>query len=102
MTKTSKFTTLLALGSLTAIASAPAYAMNSSGEIAPWVARAEKTGAVADSKKVAITVYLGFRNQDALTKLVEAQTTPGNAEYGHYLTRAQFHNRFAPEAEHVA
>ena len=101
--KLSRFTSLIAFGSLAAAASVPAHAtMNSSGEIAPWVARAEKAGPVADSKRVAITVYLGFKNEDALTKLVEAQTKPGTAQYGRYLTRAQFHNRFAPEASHVA
>src|ERR1700753_3299466 len=101
MTKTSKFTTLLALGSLTAIASAPAYAMNSSGEIAPWAARAGKTGAGADGKAVTITVYLGFRNEQALDKLIEAQTRPGTSQYGRYLTRAHSHTRVSPDKSHV-
>ncbi len=101
--KLSRFNSLLALGSLAAAASVPAQAtMNSSGEVAPWVAHAEKAGPVADSKRIEISVYLGFRNEKALDKLIEAQTTPGTAQYGHYLTRAQFHERFAPDKSNVA
>jgi subtilase family serine protease len=56
---------------------------------------------VADSKTIGITVYLSFRNETALDKLLEAQSTPGTAEFGHYLTRAQFHARFAPDKASV-
>ena len=104
MTKTrfSGFSSLAVLGSLTAAFSVPAHAtMNSSGEMAPWVAHAEKTGPVEDGKTIEISVYLGFRNEDALERLIQAQSTPGTAEYGHYLTRAQFHARFAPEKSAV-
>jgi subtilase family serine protease len=105
MTKTwfSGFASLLVLGSLTTALSVPAQAkMDSAGEVAPWVAHAEKTGAVEDSKQIQISVYLGFRNEDALDKLIKAQSTPGSAEFGHYLTRAQFHERFAPDKNAVA
>ena len=101
-TKLSQFASLLVLGSMTGAVSAPAHgAMNSSGEIAPWVARAEKTGPVEDSKKIQISVYLSFRNEDALDKLIREQATRGTAEYGRYLTRAQFHARFAPDKSAV-
>src|SRR5476649_2436933 len=94
---------LVALGSLAAASAVPAYAvMNSSGEISPWVAHAEKAGPVADSKRIEISVYLGFRNEKALDELIKAQATPGTAQYGHYLTRAQFHERFAPDKAGVA
>jgi len=101
--KLSRFTSLLAFGSLAAAASVPAYAaMNSAGEVSPWVAHAEKAGPVSDSKRIEISVYLGFRNEKALDRLLEAQATPGSAQYGHYLTRAQFHERFAPDKAGVA
>jgi len=100
MTKASYsgFSSLAVLGSLTAALSFPAHAaMNSSGEVAPWVARAEKAGPVEDAKRIEVSVYLGFKNEDALDRLIKAQSTPGTAQYGHYLTRAEFHARFAPE-----
>jgi subtilase family serine protease len=98
----SQLTSLLALGSLTAIAAGPAHAtMSSKGEIAPWVARAEKAGPVENSKAVRITVYLAFKNEKALDTLLAAQNTPGSAEYGRYLTPAQFHARFAPDKTDV-
>src|ERR1700739_1423021 len=101
-TQFSVFSSLLVLGSLTAAFSVPAHAtMNSSGEMAPWVTHAEKAGAVEDGKKIQISVHLSFRNQDALDKLIEAQVTPGAPEYGHYLTPAQFHARFAPDKSAV-
>ena len=102
-TKLTRYASLLALGSIAAAASIPAYAtMNSSGEVSPWVAHAEKAGPVADSKRIEISVYLGFRNEKALDQLLKAQATPGNAQYGRYLTRAQFHERFAPDKSNVA
>jgi subtilase family serine protease len=98
---TSSLIGLVALGSLAA-GSAPAYAaMTSSGEVAPWVAHAEKAGAVEDSKAVRIAVYLTFKNEAELDRLIKAQTTPGSPEYGHFLTPAQFHARFAPDKSDV-
>ena len=52
-TKRSRFTNLLILGSFATATSVPVYAaMNSAGEVSPWVAHAEKAGPVADSKQI--------------------------------------------------
>ncbi len=70
--------------------------------IADWVASAQKVGEAADTGKVHLALFLGFKNQAALAKLIEAQYTPGSAEYGKYLTPKQFRARFAPDAAKVA
>jgi len=99
---TSRLMGLVALGSLVAAASVPAHAkMTNAGEVAPWVARAEKAGPVEDSKTIGITVYLSFRNETELERLIKAQATPGSPEYGRFLTSAQFHARFAPTKSDV-
>jgi kumamolisin len=49
-----------------------------------------------------VNVDLGFRNSDALDQLIQAITTPGDPQYGHYLTLAQFHARFSPTDAAVA
>jgi subtilase family serine protease len=92
----------VALGSLAIASAVPANAeMTSKGELAPWVARAEKAGPVEDSKAVRIAVYLSFKNETELDKLLKAQATRGSPEYGHYLTPAEFHARFAPDKANV-
>jgi len=98
----SKLMGLVALGSLALAGAVPARAvMTTSGEVAPWVARAEKAGPVENSKTIGITVYLSFRNETELERLIKAQATPGSPEYGRFLTSAQFHARFAPTKSDV-
>ena len=72
------------------------------GHVAKWVAKATKVGTADQGQKVKLAAFLGFRNQDQLTALIAHQSTPGAAEYNHYLTAAQFHERFAPSASDEA
>ena len=72
-----------------------------SGTVPPWVARAKKLGPADERTRVAITVYLHWRNQDELEQLITDQTTPDNPHYSQFLTPAQFHARFSPKAEDV-
>ena len=72
------------------------------GHVSKWVAKATKVGTANDGQTVRLTALLGFRNQNQLTSLIAQQSTPGSAEYNHYLTAAQFHQRFAPSSEDEA
>jgi subtilase family serine protease len=72
------------------------------GHVAKWVAKATKVGKADESQTVRLSAFLGFRNQDQLTLLIAHQSTPGAAEYNHYLTAAQFHQRFSPSAQDEA
>ena len=73
-----------------------------SGTVAAWVGKAQKLGPADDNKRVVIEVYLRWRNESQLEKLVMDQATPGHAGYGQFLTPAQFHAAFSPKAEDVA
>ena len=95
---------LLALAVATAtasVASADAPAQLSA-HVAKWMAKATKVGKADDSQTVKLMAFLGFRNQDELTRLIARQSTPGSADYDRYLTAAQFHQRFSPSAADVA
>ncbi len=72
-----------------------------SGFVARWVGKAQKVGTADANKKTTISIYLKLQNLDALKALVKAQSTPGSAEYGHYLKPADFRARFAPAAADV-
>ena len=72
------------------------------GSESSWVSRAQKLGPADDSKRVAITVYLHWRNQERLEQLIADQTTPGNPRFGQFLTPEQFHAQFSPQAADVS
>jgi subtilase family serine protease len=72
-----------------------------SGSVAPWVRSAQQVGVARDGTKVMITAYLGFRDRAGLEALVAAQSAPGNAQFGHHLTPAEFRAQFAPAAADV-
>jgi subtilase family serine protease len=68
------------------------------GHVAKWVAKATKVGTASDAQTVKLSAFLGFRNQDDLSALIARQSTAGSSDYHHYLTAAQFHQRFSPSA----
>jgi subtilase family serine protease len=67
-----------------------------------WVASATRVASAEDSQRVSIAVILSLKNQTALESLVAVQSNPRSAQYGSYLTPAQFHQRFAPDPADVA
>ncbi|ACR32307.1 S53 family peptidase [Burkholderia glumae] len=84
----------LLMQSLTASAvSAPAYRMKMNG--APALA-GTRIAPLEISQPVRIAVTLKLRNQTQLDQLVSAVSTPGNRDYGRFITRAEFQQRFAP------
>jgi subtilase family serine protease len=69
--------------------------------VSRWVAAAQKVGSAAEAQQVHFSMFLGFKNQDELKRLIEAQYKPGNAQYGKFLTPEQFRARFAPDSDKV-
>ena len=49
-----------------------------------------------------VDLVLALRDQAGLTRLLRDQQTPGSADYQHWLTPAQFADRFAPSSTVVA
>jgi subtilase family serine protease len=89
---------------LAAAFAAPSRAESSSElqNVPHWVASAQKVSSAVESQRVSIAALLGFRNQAALKDLIAAQSAPGGAQYGKYLSPAQFRAQFAPSAADVA
>ena len=73
-----------------------------SGHVAKWVAKSAMVGAANEGQTVRLKAFLGFRNPDDLKALLVRQSTPGSADYNHYLTAAQFHQLYAPSAADAA
>jgi subtilase family serine protease len=69
--------------------------------VSRWVAAAQKVGSAAESRQVHFSMFLGFKNQDQLKKLIEAQYKPGTAQYGKFLSPEQFRAKFAPDSDKV-
>jgi subtilase family serine protease len=83
------------------VAQAPDAKARLAGTVSPWLRRATKVGPADESKRVAITAYLSWRNQTELEQLVAEQTTLGSPGYGQFLSPEQFHTAFSPKAEEV-
>jgi subtilase family serine protease len=105
-------TVRLALTTASAVALIAAAAANSAAasddavsvspkNVSRWVAAAQKVGSAAESRQVHFSMFLGFKNQDQLKKLIDAQYKPGNAQYGKFLSPEQFRAKFAPDADKV-
>lgn len=72
------------------------------GSVPSWATAAHKVGTVPGSTAVDFRVYLGLRGGDAARQLALSVSTPGSADYGRFLTPAQFRSRFAPAASDVS
>lgn len=70
-------------------------------EFPQWADPASRVGTAADSQRVSIAAYLGFRNEEALKQFVTEVSTPGGVRYGKYLTPEQFRAQYAPDAASV-
>ncbi|CCH76713.1 putative subtilase family serine protease,secreted [Nostocoides japonicum T1-X7] len=61
-----------------------------------WTATAHHVGAVSSGTAQHLSVVLALRDAAGAEALADAVSTPGNAQYGRYLTPAQWRARFAP------
>jgi subtilase family serine protease len=84
--------TAIVVSGATAAYSTPAPQRVGGRPFVPADARAD--GPVAPGTKLGIGVVLRVRNPAALKAFAAAVTTPGNANYRHYLTVRQFADRF--------
>ncbi|MFD8597032.1 protease pro-enzyme activation domain-containing protein [Kitasatospora sp. NPDC059646] len=64
--------------------------------VTPAVARSHKQGDVPADRQISVAVSLKLRNTAELDRFLSAVSTPGTTEFGHYLTPAQFNERFGP------
>jgi subtilase family serine protease len=101
-TKLGRACAALALGCGLFNAAIAQQGVSTAHNVSHWVGSAQRVGAAPATQRVSLTVFLSFRNQDALKSLVVAQSSPSNAQYGHYLTPEEFRAQFAPDAADVA
>ncbi|GAA3519627.1 S53 family peptidase [Actinocatenispora rupis] len=66
------------------------------GSTPAWATSANRSGTPQSSDRVGVQVFLNLRDADSAERLATAVSTPGNRQYGHYLSPAQFNKRFAP------
>ncbi|MDH6576440.1 protease pro-enzyme activation domain-containing protein [Kitasatospora sp. MAP5-34] len=64
--------------------------------VTPAVARSQKQAALPAAQQISVAVSLKLRNTADLDRFLKAVSTRGTAEFGHYLTPAQFNARFGP------
>jgi len=85
---------------LAALAPGSAFASTSrrtlAGSVPSWATAKALKGTTATSGTVGFRVYLGWRNAAAAESLARQVSTPGSSSYGHFLTPAQFRQKFAP------
>ncbi len=67
-----------------------------------WATPNAQVGSVPDSAQHTFWVYLSMRNSKALDAAVAAVSNPASADYGKYLTPAQFRASYAPTDANVA
>ncbi len=73
-----------------------------SGARPSWASSSALRGAAPASDTVHLRVYLNYRDPAGLAATAAAVSTPGSAAYGHYLTPAQFRQKYAPTASDAA
>ncbi|MBY8887608.1 S53 family peptidase [Streptomyces sp. PTM05] len=64
--------------------------------------QAHRTGSVSANNRISVAVSLAPRSDKALDTFVAQVTDPHSAQYGHYLTKAQFTARFGRSDAEVA
>ncbi|MCX4747722.1 protease pro-enzyme activation domain-containing protein [Kitasatospora sp. NBC_01287] len=83
-------------------ASAPRVALPNT--VTPAVAHSQKQGDVPAAQQLSVAVSLKLRNTADLDKFLADVANPASANYGHYLTPAEFTARYAPtqaDVDHV-
>ncbi|NUP53475.1 MAG: S8/S53 family peptidase [Catenulispora sp.] len=85
----------------TAMASSGAARHALPGSVPSWAKAATKVGDAPQTDHVGFRVYLGWQNPAAAEALAASVATPGSANYGKYLTPAQFRAEFAPSQADV-
>ncbi len=72
------------------------------GHAPAWTSHARRAGGPAASSQQHLDVVLALHDEAGAEALADAVSTPGGAQYGHYLSAARWRARFAPTASDVA
>lgn len=72
-----------------------------SGSTPSWANSRNLVGAADPSGSVGFRLYLGWNHAAAAESVARAVSNPRSSSYGHYLTPAQFRQRFAPSQAQV-
>ncbi|HWI74914.1 MAG TPA: S53 family peptidase [Baekduia sp.] len=72
------------------------------GSAPAWAQPARDQGAADPSSQIEVKVYLPLRDADTAAAMVRDVSDPKSANYGQYLSPADFRSRFAPTAADVA
>ncbi len=100
MTRTSKWTTLLAIAS--AVLAVPALQAQQTAIEKPGIARISSDhGPVAPQQMTNVTVHLKMHNEAAFDNAVDELYTPGSATYHHWMTDSQL-AAYAPSAAELS
>jgi subtilase family serine protease len=86
---------VISLAATAAAAAAPGR-KTLEGSRPAWAAAAERVADVSAAQPIDISVYLPWRHAAALAAFAADVSNPQSANYGRYLTPAQFRARFAP------
>jgi subtilase family serine protease len=91
---------------LAALLGGPAAAASSgraalAGSVPSWATASNFKNATSSTSSVGFRVYLGWTDPAAAQALAAAVSNPHSSSYGHYLTSAQFHQRFSPSQASV-
>ena len=71
------------------------------GHHVPGPALSQKQGSLAAAQPLAVSVNLKLRNTGALDRFVTAVSTPGDPQFGRYLTPDQFMAAYGPTQDDV-
>jgi subtilase family serine protease len=93
---------------VSALTAVPATASNAGGRHLlagtrpSWTAAVPRVADVAAGQRQSAQVWLSPRNGALLSSLAASVSDPASANYGHYLTAAQYNSSFAPTAGQLA
>ncbi|HZU40250.1 MAG TPA: S53 family peptidase [Solirubrobacteraceae bacterium] len=93
---------LLATVSTSSLAAAAPSSVRLPGSASPVAASTPRVGSVPAGSPVSFEVELALPHQAAAEAFARAVSTPGSALYRHFLTPAQWEQRFSPTAGQVA
>ncbi len=103
--RTLRFAALLAAGLSAAAASGSAQAATGYSRVgrAPQIpAGSSVVGSLASGTSLSVAVTLEPSDASALAAYAQSVSTPGSADYRHYLTVSQFRAQFAPSAAQIS
>jgi subtilase family serine protease len=94
--------TVLAVVSIAQPASAASARRVVSASRPAWTGQAQDKGHTAKSTRIAFGVLLKMRNQSQADATLQRVSDPKSADYGKWLTNAQFNAAYAPKAADVS